>query len=73
MKNMIYKSEPLTIRLEYYDKARDPLFIFRDEYKRDYGNSEIISRMFKCEICGKEVKHTRNIIGKKILLPYILV
>jgi hypothetical protein len=35
----------------------------RSEYRKDYGSSEVVSRMFKCELCFKEIKHTRNIIG----------
>ena len=31
----------------------------RNEYKEQYGDSEVVSRMFTCELCQKEVKHTR--------------
>ena len=37
--------------------------ISRAEYREEFGSSEIESRTFRCELCLKEVKHTRNIIG----------
>ena len=38
----------------------------RNEYKEQYGDSEVVSRMFTCELCQKEVKHTRYTISNAI-------
>ncbi len=44
----------------------------RAEYRAEYGSSEVISRMFKCELCEKEVKHTRNIIGAHMKMVHLI-
>ena len=44
----------------------------RNEYKEQYGDSEVVSRMFTCELCQKEVKHTRNIIGAHMKMVHLI-
>ncbi|TRY71884.1 hypothetical protein TCAL_08435, partial [Tigriopus californicus] len=44
----------------------------RAMYREDYGSSEVVSRMFKCELCEKEVKHTRNIIGAHMKMVHLI-
>eukprot|EP00095_Tigriopus_kingsejongensis_P008992 maker-scaffold783_size97670-snap-gene-0.20 protein:Tk08992 transcript:maker-scaffold783_size97670-snap-gene-0.20-mRNA-1 annotation:"hypothetical protein HMPREF1544_09400" len=44
----------------------------RAQYREDYGSSEVVSRMFKCELCEKEVKHTRNIIGAHMKMVHLI-
>ena len=46
--------------------------ISRAEYRDKYGSSEVVSRMFKCELCDKEVKHTRNIIGAHMKMVHLI-
>ena len=46
--------------------------ITRAEYREQYGSSEVVSRMFKCELCDKEVKHTRNIIGAHMKMVHLI-
>ena len=41
-------------------------------YRAEYGCSEVVSRMFKCELCDKEVKHTRNIIGAHMKMVHLI-
>ena len=38
----------------------------------EYGGSEVVSRMFTCELCNKEVKHTRNIIGAHMKMVHLI-
>merc|ERR1719361_1613242 len=44
----------------------------RANYIEKYGSSEILSRMFKCEICEKEVKHTRTIISSHMKKVHLI-
>jgi len=44
----------------------------RNEYKMKFGDSEVVSRMFTCELCSKEVKHTRNIIGAHMKMVHLI-
>ena len=44
----------------------------RNQYKEEYGTSEVITRMFKCELCQREVKHTRNIIGTHMKMVHLI-
>ena len=44
----------------------------RAHYSEEYGSSEVVSRMFKCELCDKEVKHTRNIIGAHMKMVHLI-
>ena len=44
----------------------------RNEYKQQYGDSEVVSRLFTCELCQKEVKHTRNIIGAHMKMVHLI-
>lgn len=44
----------------------------RNEYKVKFGDSEVVSRMFTCELCSKEVKHTRNIIGAHMKMVHLI-
>ena len=46
--------------------------ISRAEYSANYGNSEVVSKMFKCELCDKEIKHTRNIIGAHMKMVHLI-
>ena len=46
--------------------------ITRAQYRAEYGSSEVVSRMFKCELCDKEVKHTRNIIGAHMKMVHLI-
>ena len=46
--------------------------ITRAQYRVEYGSSEVVSRMFKCELCDKEVKHTRNIIGAHMKMVHLI-
>ena len=46
--------------------------ITRAQYRAEYGCSEVVSRMFKCELCDKEVKHTRNIIGAHMKMVHLI-
>ena len=46
--------------------------ITRAQYRQEYGSSEVVSRMFKCELCDKEVKHTRNIIGAHMKMVHLI-
>ena len=41
-------------------------------HRAEYGCSEVVSRMFKCELCDKEVKHTRNIIGAHMKMVHLI-
>jgi hypothetical protein len=40
---------------------------FRAQYREEYGSSEVVSRMFTCELCSKKVKHTRPVIGNFLI------
>jgi len=51
---------------------KDVHSISRSQYKEDHGSSEVVSRMFKCELCEKEVKHTRNIIGAHMKMVHLI-
>ncbi len=44
----------------------------RAQYREEYGSSEIVSRMFKCELCEKEVKHARNIIAAHMKMVHLI-
>jgi len=46
--------------------------ISRLQYRKEYGSSEIVSRMFTCELCKREVKHTRNIIGAHMKMVHLI-
>jgi hypothetical protein len=37
----------------------------RAQYREDYGSSEVLSRMFTCELCSRQVKHTRSVVGEE--------
>ena len=52
--------------------VKDVHSITRAQYRTQYGSSEVISRMFKCELCDKEVKHTRNIIGAHMKMVHLI-
>ena len=51
-----------------------PNFLILDYcvHRAEYGCSEVVSRMFKCELCDKEVKHTRNIIGAHMKMVHLI-
>ena len=51
---------------------KDVHSITRAQYRAEHGSSEVVSRMFKCELCDKEVKHTRNIIGAHMKMVHLI-
>ena len=51
---------------------KDVHSLSRAQYKVEYGGSEVVSRMFTCELCNKEVKHTRNIIGAHMKMVHLI-
>ena len=51
---------------------KDVHSLSRAQYKAEYGGSEVVSRMFTCELCNKEVKHTRNIIGAHMKMVHLI-
>jgi len=51
---------------------KDVHSLSRNEYKMKFGDSEVVSRMFTCELCSKEVKHTRNIIGAHMKMVHLI-
>ena len=64
-----------TILFNYFKTFRhikDVHQITRAQYRAEYGSSEVVSRMFKCELCDKEVKHTRNIIGAHMKMVHLI-
>ena len=48
---------------------KDVHSLSRAQYKAEYGGSEVVSRMFQCELCGKEVKHT---IGAHMKMVHLI-
>lgn len=42
---------------------KDSHAINRFQYREQYGNSEIVRRMLRCELCDKDIKHSRNIVN----------
>ena len=51
---------------------RDVHEMSRQEYQMQYGDSEIVKRMFTCELCNKDIKHTRSIIGSHMKLVHLI-
>ena len=51
---------------------KDAYQLSRAQYTEEYGSSEVVKRMFKCELCDKEVKHSRSIIGAHMKLVHLI-
>ena len=45
----------------------------RAQYREEYGSSEVLSRLFTCELCSRKVKHTRPVVGKQVELFTLLL
>ena len=61
-----------TMSIFFNRHIKDVHQITRAQYRAEYGCSEVVSRMFKCELCDKEVKHTRNIIGAHMKMVHLI-
>ena len=51
---------------------KDAHQLSRAQYTEEYGSSEVVKRMFKCELCDKKVKHSRSIIGAHMKLVHLI-
>ena len=44
----------------------------KEEYETKFGNSEVVSRKFTCELCSKELKHNRNSLTSHMKMVHLI-
>jgi len=50
--------------------TRDMHKLTLKEYQAEHGSAEVISGVFACKLCGKNIKHTRNIVTAHMKLVH---
>ena len=55
-----------TVAQSFRRHIKDHHGLTTQQYRSQYGNSEIVSKSFTCKLCNSSIKHTRNMITQHL-------